>query len=151
MFDRVGTGCWSDRFRTIQETDHLGYFSQTGPRENGIGRAPQGDDGTMWLLGDSSGRGNILYRRGEWQPSAGAHSVYSICNAWVDLHNAVAGRTDFSSKETISYSVDVFSGPVPSLDQLNAMYMQAAGEKTVKQVTAVKFGARGTIEGFQVK
>src|SRR5208337_3620106 len=141
----------SGRFNTVQETDHLGYYSETGPRENGIGRTPEQDDGTVWLLGDSHGRGNILYRRGEWQPSRGARSVLSICNAWVDVHNAVTGRVDFSSKETISYSVDVFGGPSPSLDQLNAMYVKAAGEKTVKQVTAVKFGPQGTIEGFQVK
>jgi hypothetical protein len=151
VFDRVGTGCWSGRFNTVQETDHLGYYSETGPRENGIGRTPDQDDGTVWLLGDSHGRGNILYRRGEWQPSTGARSILSICNAWVDVHNAVAGRVDHSSKETISYSLDFFGGPLPSLDQLNAMYLKAAGEKTVKQVTAVKFGPRGSIEGFEVK
>jgi hypothetical protein len=151
VFDRVGTGCWSGRFNTVQETDHLGYYSETGPRENGIGRTPDQDDGTVWLLGDSHGRGNILYRRGEWQPSTGARSVLSICNAWVDVHNAVVGRVDHSSKETISYSLDFFGGPLPSLDQLNAMYLKAAGEKTVKQVTAVKFGPRGSIEGFEVK
>jgi len=151
VFDRVGTGCWSGRFNTVQETDHLGYYSESGPREKGISRTPEGDDGTVWLLGDSHGRGNILYRRGEWQPSTGARSVLSICNAWVDIHNVAAGRVDLSSKETISYTVDVFGGPLPSLDQLNAMYVRAAGEKTVKQVTAVKFGPRGTIEGFEVK
>ncbi len=151
VFDRVGTGCWSGRFNTVQETDHLGYYSETGPRENGIGRTPDQDDGTVWLLGDSHGRGNILYRRGKWQPSTGARSILSICNAWVDVHNAVAGRVDHSSKETISYSLDFFGGPLPSLDQLNALYLKAAGEKTVKQVTAVKFGPRGSIEGFEVK
>ena len=151
VFDRVGTGCWSDRFKIVQDTGHLGYYAGYGPREKGISRCPEADDGTVWLLGDSHGRGNILYRRGEWQPSQGARSVLSICNAWVDVHNAVTGRTDLSSKETISYSIDIFGGPLPSLDQLNAMYVKAAGEKTVKELTAVKFGPRGTIEGFQVK
>jgi len=151
VFDRVGVGCWSDRFKMVQETDHLGYYSDSGPREKGISRTPEGDDGTVWLLGDSHGRGNILYRRGDWQPSKGARSVLSICNAWVDVHNVVTGRTDLSSKETISYSIDIFGGPVPSLDQLNAMYVKAAGEKTVKEVTAVKFGPRGAIEGFEVR
>ena len=47
VFDRVGTGCWSGRFNTVQETDHLGYYSETGPRENGIGRTPDQDDGTV--------------------------------------------------------------------------------------------------------
>jgi hypothetical protein len=151
VFDRVGVGCWSDRFHKVQEGDHLGYYSVYGAREKGIGRTPQQDDGTVWLLGDSRNRGNILYRRGEWKPSPGARSVYSICNAWVDVHNAVTGRTGSSGKETLSYSVDVFDGPLPSLEQLNALYQEAAGGKTVKQITAVKFGGKGNSEAFEVK
>jgi hypothetical protein len=69
----------------------------------------------------------------------------------VDIHNAVTGRLDHSAPETISYSLDVFGGPLPSLDQLNAMYQKAAGEKKVKQVTAVRSDPRGAIEGLEVK
>jgi len=151
VFDRVGTGAWSGRFKTVQETDHLGYYSLPAEREQGISRTPDGNDGSVWLLGDSRGRGNILYRRGIWHPSRGAQSVLSLCNAWVDIHNAVTGRLDHSAPETISYSLDVFGGPLPSLDQLNAMYQKAAGEKKVKQVTAVRSDPRGAIEGLEVK
>ena len=151
VFDRVGTGAWAGRFKTIQEPERLGYYSEYSPREKGVSRTPESDDGTVWLLGDSPERGNILYRRGEWQPSFGAKSVFSLCNAWVDIHNAVAGRSDPLSKETISYSVEVFAGPVPSLDELTALYTKAAGGKTVKRVTAVRYGPGGAIEGFEVK
>jgi hypothetical protein len=151
VFDRVGTGAWSSRFKTIRETDRPGYYSEYIPREEGVSRTPAPGDGSVWLLGSSADRGNVLFRRGEWMPSIGASSVFGLCNAYVDVHNTVTGRTDPSSKETVSFSFEIFAGPVPTLDQLNAMYARAAGGKPVKRVTGVKYGPGGMIEGFETK
>ncbi len=148
VFDRVGTGAWSGRFKTIAEPGGLGYYSESTRREEGVSRTPASDDGTVWILGNSPERGNILYRRGVWLPSAGARSVFSLCNAWVDIHNTVVGRADASSKETIAFSVEVFPGAVPSPADLSAMYAKAAGGTAVKRVTGVKYDARGSIAGF---
>ena len=119
--------------------------------EQGVSRCPDGADGTVWMLGSSPARGNILYRRGEWLYSAGARSVFSLCNAWVDIHNTVVGRKDLAAKEIIQFTVEVFAGPVPSLETLNALYSKAAGGKAVKQVTAVNYSSAGEIVGFEVK
>jgi hypothetical protein len=151
VFDRVGTGAWTTRFNTVKEDDRLGYYSTFGSREQGASRCPDSADGAVWMLGNSPERGNILYYRGEWLPSAGAQSVFALCNAWVDIHNTVTGRKDLSAKELIQYTVDIFAGTAPSLDALNALYAKAAGGKTVKQITAVKYSNTGEIIGFEVK
>ena len=151
VFDRVGTGAWTGRFKTIPEPDRLSYYSEYGEREKGISRTPDGADGTVWMLGNNTDRGNILYRRGEWLPSKGAQSSFALCNAWVDIHNTVYGRAELSSKETIAYTVEIFAGPVPSLDELNTLYGKAAGGKTVKRLTGVKYSPEGKLEEFQAK
>ncbi len=148
VFDRVGTGAWSGRFKTIAEPGGLGYYSEAVAREKGVSRTPASDDGTVWILGNSPERGNILYRRGAWMTSAGARSVFSLCNAWVDIHNTVVGRIDPSSKETIAYSVEIFPGAVPLPADLTAFYAKAAGGTAVKRITGVKYDARGSIVGF---
>ena len=151
VFDRVGTGAWTGRFKTIPEQGRLSYYSDYVEREKGISRTPGGADGTVWMVGSNPERGNILYRRGEWIPSKGAQSSFGLCNAWVDIHNTVSGRADLASRETISYTVEIFGGPIPSLDDLNALYGKAAGGKTVRTLSGVKFSPEGKLEGFQVK
>ncbi|HDY88231.1 MAG TPA: hypothetical protein ENH82_08980 [bacterium] len=151
VFDRVGTGAWGGRFETIEEPEYLGYYARSVTREGEGSRCPDSDDGTVWILGTNPERGNILYRRGEWTPSKDARSVFSLCNAWVDIHNTISGRSEPASPEIIGYTVEVFGGPVPSLDNLNVMYKKAAGGEVVKQVTGVKYGDEGEILGFVVK
>jgi hypothetical protein len=150
-FDRVGTGAWSGMFEKVVEPGQPGYYSKFVKRPPGISRTPNADDGTVWLLANNPERGNILYRRGDWIPSLGASSTFSLCNAWVDVHNTVVGRSDPASKETVSFTVEVFPGAVPSVEELTALYVQAAGSAAVKQVTRVRYSAEGVIEGFEVK
>jgi len=150
-FDRVGAGAWSGGFETKMEPERLGYYAEPEKREGPGTRTPDNSDGTVWILGNNPRRGNILYRRGDWTPSPGARSVFSLCNAWVDIHNSVTGREATTSGETISYTVEVFGGQVPSLDKLNALYHKAAGEKTVKQVEDINYSETGEITGFVVK
>ena len=151
LFDRVGTGAWSSRFETIDEPERLSYYSESVPREGPGSRCPDSADGTVWILGNNTDRGNILYRRGDWIPSKGAESVFSLCNAWVDIHNTIFNREEPSSPETINYSVEVFGGPVPKLEDLNAMYGEAAGGETVKQIIIVRYDEDDKIEGFVVE
>ena len=150
-FDRVGTGAWGGGFDTVEEPEHLGYHAEPGKREGPGTRTPESADGTIWILGNNTDRGNIIYCRGGWVPSPGARSVFSLCNAWVDIHNTVIGRQPSVVSETISYSVEVFAGPVPSLENLNAMYRKAAGSKEVKHVKTVNFSLDGEIVGFEVE
>lgn len=151
VFDRIGTGAWTGRFRTVEEKGRLGYYSEFTGREKGISRTPVGDDATVWMVGSNPERGNILYRLGEWTPSRGARTQFGLCNAWVDLHNTVSGRRDPTAKETIRYTVEVFAAPIPSLDDLNILYEKAAGGKAVKRLTGVKFTPEGRLDGFQVE
>ena len=78
-------------------------------------------------------------------------SVFSLCNAWVDIHNTIVNRNALGSPETISYTIEVFKGKIPTLEELNALYLKAAGEKTVKQLGYVNYSEEGTISGFIVK
>lgn len=151
VFDRVGTGAWGGRFETTYQPDGLGYFGHSATREGPGSRCPDGADGTVWILGDNPQRGNILYRRGEWAPTRGARSVFSLCNAWVDIHNTVSGRETPSAGETINYTIEVFGGTVPTLEELNALYVKAAGGATIRRVTGVTYDGNGGIAGFTVK
>jgi len=151
VFDCVGTGAWSSRFETIDEPERLSYYAERVPREGPGSRCPDSADGTVWILGNNAERGNILYRRGNWTPSVGAESVFSLCNAWVDIHNTIVNREEPASPETINYSVEVFGGPVPTLEDLNVMYSEAAGGGTVRQIIIVKYDEDGKIEGFVVE
>jgi len=150
-FDRVGTGAWGGRFETVMEPERLGYYANTAKREGQGSRTPDSSDGSLWILGNSPERGNILFRRGDWIPSPGSKSVFSLCNAWVDIHNSIVARNAPGSPETISYTIEVFEGQAPSLEELNALYLEAAGEKTVKQLGYVKYSQEGKITGFIVK
>ena len=150
-FDRVGTGAWGGGFDTVMEPERLGYYAESASREGPGTRTPSGSDGTVWILGNNIERGNILYRRGDWTPSPGASSVFSLCNAWVDIHNTVRNRSEPGSSESINYTVVLFPGQIPSLENLNTMYQRAAGEKVVKQVEMVNFSMDGEIVGFVVK
>ena len=151
VFDRVGTGAWSSRFETIDEPERLSYYAERVPREGAGSRCPDSADGTVWMLGNNTDRGNILYRRGDWIPSTGAESGFSLCNACVDIHNTIVNREEPSSPETIKYSVEVFGGQVPKLEDLNAMYKKAAGGEIVKQIIIVKYDEDGKIDGFVVE
>ncbi len=151
IFDRVGTGAWQGRFATLYEEGGSGYYGESASREGPGSRCPDTADGTVWILGNNLHRGNILYRRGYWSPSAGARSVFTLCNAWVDIHNVITNREEPSSGETIKYTVEIFGGPVPTVDEFNTMYTQAAGGETVKQVIAVNYGEDGSIAGFEVE
>jgi hypothetical protein len=150
VFDRVGTGAWSGRFETIEEPERLSYYARYALREGPGSRCPDSADGTVWILGSNPERGNILYRRGTWAPSSNAQSMFSLCNAWVDIHNTVINRTDPSSREHINFTLDVFSGAVPPLDVLNDIYMKAAGGAKVMQISRVLYGESGDIKGFEV-
>lgn len=150
-FDRVGAGAWGGGFETTMEPERLGYYAEPVRKEGPGTRTPASSDGTVWILGNNTERGNILYRRGDWTPSPGSRSVFSLCNAWMDIHNTITGRQQSSTGETISYSVELFGGPLPSLDKLNAMYRKAAGGKTVKKVVMVNYSLDGEIEGFVVE
>lgn len=151
VFDRVGTGAWGSRFVGVPDSLGNGYYAKGGSRDGAGSRVPNASDGTVWLLGNNTDRGNILYRRGDWTPSSGATSAFTLCNAWVDIHNTVVNRQDPKSKELINYTVEVFPGAVPSIDSLNEIYSKAAGGKTVKQLTSVKYDKDGSISGFEVK
>jgi len=150
-FDRVGTGAWSGGFETVEEPERLGYHAEPVGRDGPGSRTPSPSDGTVWILGNNTDRGNILYRRGNWRPSPGSRSVFSLCNAWVDVHNTVVDRRASSPGEAIHYTVEVFPGAVPPLDELNSMYRKAAGGAVVKQVEMVNYSLEGVIEGFVVK
>ncbi len=147
-FDRVGTGAWSGRFETHEETDRLGYYAESVPREGPGNRCPDSTDGAVWILGDNPERGNIMYRRGLWTPSKGARSVFSLCNAWVDIHNAVV-RADPHAPEHLDYTVEVFGGAIPPPDELTAMYRAAAGGGKSGRVTRVVYDESGHITGFE--
>ncbi|MFC1606480.1 hypothetical protein ACFL47_00800 [Candidatus Latescibacterota bacterium] len=150
VFDRVGTGAWSGKFAVVDDGGGR-FHSDVVKREGPGSRTPDGADGTVWILGDSNERGNILYRRGDWTPSEGARSRFGLCNAWVDIHNTVVGRSAHAAGETISYTVEIFGGQVPSNDRLNEIYRSATGDSGIAQITKVKYSDDGVIEGFEVK
>jgi len=151
VFDRVGSGAWSGRFQTIVDENGMSYHADYVSREGPGSKTPDSADGAVWILGDNPDRGNILYRRGDWNPSEGSQSVFSLCNAWVDIHNTITGRTKPGAVEKISYTVEVFPGALPSVERLTELYRKAASGETVKQVVGVQYSDNGVIEGFKVK
>jgi len=76
--------------------------------------------------------------------------VFSLCNAWVDIHNTIVGRSSASPRELIEYSVGVFKGAVPSVPELTALYSKAAGDSVVRRIEEVDFSLDGEIVGFEV-
>ncbi len=148
VFERVGTGSWSMRFKAVEEPGRPGFTSRTEKREGPGAEVPPSGEGRVWLLGSNAERGNILYRRGRWEVSAGIQPAFSLCNAWVDIHNSLAGRTDAAAVERVSYAVDIFPGAVPGLDVLNRFLERDAGSGAVRGIKAARFSPRGEIIGF---
>jgi hypothetical protein len=148
FFDRVGAGAWDHKFRTVLEPERLGYYSEYVKREGPGSKVPDVSDGSVWILGNNTERGNILFRRGDFELSEGTTPVFTLCNAWVDIHNSLSNRKKRASRERINFTVEVFRGYVPALEKLNSIYLKAAGEKKVKKIKSVKFSKKGKIQGF---
>ena len=148
-FDRVGAGAWAGSFRTIEEPERLGYHAESVKRTGPGGRIPDPAAGSVWLLGDSPGRGNILFRRTTWDVSASARPAFTLCNAWMDIHNALADRRDFASGERVGFAIEVFPGLTPSTADLDRMYGAASGgEKRTLRVASVAYSPDGRPEAF---
>jgi hypothetical protein len=148
-FKRVGTGAWGFFFKTIPEPARLGYYSEYVPRQGPGAVVPNPEDGSVWILGDNPQRGNILFRRQEWQISEGTKGDFSLCNAWMDVHNSLSSRKILGSGEKLSYTVEIIGAPLPSLDRLNELYRMAVkGEQKVLRIESVAFSKNGTIDGF---
>jgi hypothetical protein len=148
VFDRVGTGAWDMMFRAVEEPHRLDYHSEYVKRSGPGSKVPHPQDGSVWFLGNNGERGNILFRRGDWQASPGARPVFTLCNAWVDIHNFITDRRNRSAGEKISFTVELFPGPVPSLQNLNAMYERDVGRRKAARIKAVRYSPQGEISGF---
>jgi hypothetical protein len=148
VFDRVGAGAWNMMFRTVEEPERLGYHAEYTRRQGPGSRVPQTQDGSVWILGNNAERGNILFRRGKWEVSAGTEPVFTLCNAWMDVHNSVTGRPDQSAIEKLSYAIDIFPGRVPSLETLNRIYQRDVGQAGGTGIKAVRYSTQGDITGF---
>jgi hypothetical protein len=148
VFERVAPGAWNMMFQTVKERERLGYYSECVLREGPGSKVPQPHDGSVWLLGSNAERGNILFRRGSWDVSTGSQGVFTLCNAWMDVHNVIAGRVDKSAVEKLSYAVDIFPGRVPTVDALNRMYGHDVGGGKPVGIKAVRYSSQGEIMGF---
>jgi len=149
VFKRVGTGAWGFLFKMIPDPARLGYYSEYIPRQGPGAAVPSPDDGSVWILGDNPERGNILFRKRDWQVSEGTKGDFSLCNAWMDVHNSLSSRKVFGSREKLSYTVEIIGGPLPSLDKLNGLLRRAAkGEQKSLRISAVTFSKAGVLSGF---
>jgi hypothetical protein len=126
----------------------MSCYAEITERQGAGATVPAPRDGSVWLLGNNAERGNILFRRGPWDISAFAEPLFSLCNAWMDIHNSVAGRRDPTAVEKLSFAVDIFPDPVPSLDALNRMYQRDVGKKNPPGIKAVRYSPQGEIVGF---
>jgi hypothetical protein len=147
-FDRVGSGAWKMRFRAVEEPARMGYYSELGERQGPGSKVPGTRDGSVWILGSNAERGNVLFRRGQWEVSAGAEPVFALCNAWMDLHNSIAEPSGPGAVEKLSYAVDIFPVAVPPLDVLNRLYQRDVGKGITSGIKAVRYSPRGEIVGF---
>ncbi|MEW5901907.1 MAG: hypothetical protein AB1715_10630, partial [Acidobacteriota bacterium] len=148
VFERVGAGAWDMTFKPVDEPARLSYHSAYVKRSGPGAKVPDPQDGTVWILGNNRERGNVLFRRGEWQVSAGTKPFFTLCNAWMDVHNAIARGAEKSASEKISFAVDVFPGLVPSLASLNAMLARDVGKGKSARIKSVRYSPRGEIIGF---
>lgn len=148
VFDRVGSGAWDMRFREVEERERLGYYSELVQRQGPGSKVPGPRDGRVWILGSNPERGNILFRRGRWDVSAGAEPVFTLCNAWMDIHNSITGCSDKSAIKKLSYAVDIFPGAVPALETLNRLYQRDVGIGKAPGIKAVRYSPQGEIIGF---
>jgi hypothetical protein len=147
-FDRVGSGAWKMRFRAVEEPARMGYYSELGERQGPGSKVPGTRDGSVWILGSNAERGNVLFRRGQWEVSAVAEPVFALCNAWMDLHNSIAEPGGPGAVEKLSYAVDIFPVAVPPLDVLNRLYQRDVGKGITPGIKAVRYSPRGEIVGF---
>lgn len=148
-FERVGAGAWSGSFRTVEEPERLGYHAESVRRTGPGGRVPDPAAGIVWLLGDNPGRGNILFRRTEWGVTPSARPAFTLCNAWMDIHNALADRRDFAAGERVGFAIEVFPGRLPSVGELDRMYAAASGgAKRAFRVASVAYGPDGRPEAL---
>jgi hypothetical protein len=150
VFDRMGPGAWAYRFAAPTEIDRLGYYSEIVPRQGPGSHVPGSTDGSVWIFGNSQGRGNVLFRRGDFHLSPGASISLGMCNAWVDVNN-VLNRKTLNAEEDINYTLEVFGGQLPSMEELNTMYWKAAGGKQVKQIARVIYTREKGLAGFETE
>jgi hypothetical protein len=148
VFDRMGPGAWSTRFRTVPDSLGQGYYAVSERRQGPGNHTPGGSDGSVWIFCNSNNRGNVLFRRGDFHLSPGAEVRLGMCNAWVDVNNNLY-RKDLTAPEEINYTLEIFGGKVPPVSELNTWYRKAGGTG-VKQIQQVKYGKAG-IEGFVVE
>jgi len=148
VFERVGTGAWGMRFETVEDPERLGYHAEPVSRTGPGSRVPHPQDGSIWILGNNAERGNILFRRGTWEVSAVTEPAFMLCNAWINVHNVITGRTDKSSPEKLRFALEVFPGGVPSVDELNSFYQRDIGAAKTALVKAVRYSKAGEIIGF---
>jgi hypothetical protein len=153
VFDRVGAGAWGSRFALRKEDAGPLFWAEVEPRTGQGSRVPDPLDGTVWILGDNPDRGNILFRRGEWKPGPGVAPSFTLCNAWVDIHNVLHRKAPAdTAPEKIAYTIEVFGGPVPSVAELNEIYKRAGGKPSeVRAIADIDYDARGAIIGFRLK
>ena len=153
FFERTGTGAWDHYFQVKEEPERLGHFAAYVPREGPGSKVPHPADGSVWLLGDNPRRGNILFRREDFNLAEGSEPAFSLCNAWVDIHNALtrSGKA-LSSGERVNFAVEVFGGRLPAVDDLYGMYREALGDRQgVQRLDSVIYSKDGTIKGFKIK
>jgi hypothetical protein len=148
VFDRVGAGSWAMRFEAVEQSVPPGFLVRTAKREGPGARVPSAEEGQTWFLGNNAERGNIMFRRGRLDVSAGVRTNFSLCNAWVDVHNSLVGRTDAAAVEKVRYAVDVFPGAVPGIDVLNRYLERDKGAGRHTGIKAARFSPEGDIIGF---
>jgi len=153
FFERTGTGAWDHYFKVQEEPERLGHYATYVPRQGPGSKVPHPADGSVWLLGDDPRRGNILFRRGDFDLAEGTEPNFTLCNAWVDIHNALtrSGKA-LSSGERVSFAVEIFGGRLPAVDELYGMYREAAESgKEVQRIDSVIYTKEGSIQGFRIK
>jgi hypothetical protein len=144
-FDRMGPGAWSSRINRVDEPERLGYHAKTERRSGPGTHTPASTDGSVWIFCSNPQRGNVLFRRGDFHLSPGADLRLGMCNAWVDINNNVY-RKDLTAVEEINYTLEIFGGVVPPVNELNALYRKSGGNG-VKQIRKVIYGRDG-LAGF---
>ncbi|MHB9027955.1 MAG: hypothetical protein ACYC9O_04245 [Candidatus Latescibacterota bacterium] len=146
VFDRMGPGAWGSRINRVDEPGGLGYYAKSERRSGPGTHTPGGEDGSVWIFCNSKNRGNVLFRRGDCNLSPGAVIRLGMCNAWVDVNNNL-NRKDLTAVEEINYTLEIFGGSVPPVNELNALYRKSAGGSQVKKITKVVYD-RNSIGGF---
>jgi len=150
-FDSTGTGAWGMRFQEVPEPERLGYYSEYVKRYGPGSKVPDPQDGKLWILGDNPERGNILFRQVKLDVSPGVLTEFTLCNAWVDIHNVIINRQIKTAEEKVSYVIEVFPGALPTLNQLSSFWERDVGKKQIKIIKSIKYSSKGEIQGFYPK